>query len=319
MTTPNNQLPTPKGMKGGRPLAISALATLLAATVFAQGPAPKFEVVSVRANTANPPMIMLPTLQPGGRVVAVNLPLRELIRVAYGLRENQVIIDSALSNASFDLEARAGAAATGEQATMMLRTLLAERFGFKEHRETRQLPVYRLERLSADRLGPKLRTSGKECAQLEFPAGPGAPPPPPPPPPSLAGTPLGPTEHWAECPSMFFPGGWSLRSMSMPALAVALERIVRRAVVDRTGLPGVFDIDLTYTPEAFEVPFPGAASSGVVGGPANGPAPSSAPAGQQAGTALFTALRDQLGLRLESDRAPVDVLVVDRVQPPTEN
>jgi uncharacterized protein (TIGR03435 family) len=295
---------------------------LLTAAVSAQTPsAPKFEVVSVRANKANPPMIMLPTLQPGGRVFAVNLPLRELIRVAYGLRENQVVIDSALSDASFDLEARAGSAATRDQATLMLRTLLAERFGFKAHRETRQLPVYRLERVSADRLGPKLKASGKECAQLEFAAGPGAPPPPPPPPPAMAGTPLGPTEHWAECPSMFFPGGWSLRSMSMPALAVALERIVRRAVVDRTALPGVFDMDITDMPEAFETPFPGAGGGGgvIAGGPADGPATSSAPAGQRAGTALFTALRDQLGLRLDSDRAPVDVLVVDSVQQPTEN
>ena len=104
----------------------------------------------------------------------------------------------------------------------------------------------------------------------------------------------------------------------MPALAVALERIVRRAVVDKTGLAGTFDMDITYTPEAFEVPFPAAAGRGIAGGLADGP-PASAPAGQQAGTALFTALRDQLGLRLESDRAPVDVLVVDLVQPPTEN
>jgi len=149
--------------------AISVLVALVAATVSAQGPAEKFEVVSVRANKNNPPMIMLPTLQPGGRVFAVNLPLRELIRVAYGLRENQVILESPLANASFDLEARSGTGATREQATMMLRTLLGERFGFKAHRETRQLPVYRLERASAERLGPKLRTSGKECAQLEFP------------------------------------------------------------------------------------------------------------------------------------------------------
>ena len=292
---------------------------LLAAAVSAQTPpAPKFDVVSVRANTASPPMIMLPTLQPGGRVFAINLPLRELIRVAYGLRENQVIIDSPLSNASFDLEARAGTAATGEQAMLMLRTLLADRFGFKAHPETRQLPVYRLERISADRLGPKLKASGKECAQFQFPGGPGAPPPPPPPPPSMAGTPLGPREQWADCPSMFFPGGWSLRSMSMPALATALERIVRRTVVDKTGLLGLFDMDISYTPEAFEVPFPAAAGRGIAGGPADGLA-ASAPAGQQAGPPLFTALRDQLGLRLEGDRAPVDVLVVDSVRQPSEN
>ena len=299
--------------------ATPVLVTFLAASLWAQSPAsPKFEVASVRANTSSPPMQMLPTLQPGGRVFAVNLPLRELIRVAYGLRDNQVILESPLSDARFDLEARAGTAATSDQATMMLRALLAERFGFKAHPETRQLPVYMLQRVSSERLGPQLKKAGTECAQLTFPSGPGAPPPPPPPPVAMAGTPLGPTEAWAECPSMFFPGGWSLRSMSMHALAVALERLVRRAVIDRTGLPGVFDMDITYTPEAFEVPFPGAAGRGIAGGPADGQA-TSAPAGQQAGTALFTALRDQLGLRLAGDRAQVDVLVVDQVQPPTDN
>ena len=299
-------------------LVIPVLVTLLAASLSAQSPtAPTFEVVSVRANTSNPPMQMLPTLQPGGRVFAVNLPLRELIRVAYGLRDNQVILESPLSEAMFDLEARAGAAATREQATMMLRALLAERFGFKAHRETRQLPVYALQRASPERLGPQLNKAGTECAPLTFPFGPGAPPPPPPPPAALAGTPLGPTEAWAECPSMFFPGGWSLRSMSMHALAVALERLVRRAVIDKTGLPGVFDMDISYTAE-FEAPFAGGGGGGLVGGPADG-AVAAAPSAQRSGPSLFTALRDQLGLRLEGDRATVDVLIVDSVQQPTDN
>ena len=241
--------------------------------------------------------------------------------MAYGLRDNQVILESPLSDARFDLEARAGTAATREQATMMLRALLAERFGFKAHPETRQLPVYVLQRVSPERLGPQIRKAGTECAQLTFPSGPAAPPPPPPPPAAMAGTPLGPSEVWAECPSMFFPGGWSLRSMSMHALAVALERLVRRAVIDKTGLPGVFDIDITYNSE-LEAPFAGGGGGGVAGGSADGPIDgpaTSAASPQRSGPSLFTALRDQLGLRLEGGRAPVEVLVVDQVQPPTEN
>ena len=310
---------TPKVTKRAMRLAICALAALLAATMSAQSPAPapKFEVVSVRANRSSSPVQMPPTLQPGGRVFAVNFPLRELIRVAYGLRDNQVILESPMANARFDLEARAGAAATREQATMMLRALLAERFGFKAHPETRQLPVYALQRVNPERLGPQIKKAGTQCAQFAFPSGPGAPPPPPPPPPAFAGTTLGPREAWAECPSMLFPGGASLRSMSMHALAVALERLVRRAVLDQTGLPGVFDMDITYTPE-FEAPLAGGGGGGVAGGPADGTA-AATPSPQRTGPSLFTALRDQLGLRLEGDRAQVDVLVVDNVQPPTEN
>ena len=85
----SNGTASPASMERVVRLAISGLVAMLAATVSAQGPAAKFEVVSVRANKADPPMIMLPTLQPGGRVFAVNLPLRELIRVAYGLRESR--------------------------------------------------------------------------------------------------------------------------------------------------------------------------------------------------------------------------------------
>jgi uncharacterized protein (TIGR03435 family) len=79
-------------------------------------------------------------------------------------------------------------------------------------------------------------------------------------------------------------------------------------------LQGAFDFDLTYALESLEAPV----GSGVVGGgPIAGPAPP-APAAQ-GGSSLFDALRDQLGLRLDGGRAPVDVLVVDQVQPPTEN
>jgi uncharacterized protein (TIGR03435 family) len=297
---------------------IPALVTVLATSLSAQDTvAPRFEVSSVRANTSNPPMQVLPTLQPGGRVFAINLPLREFIRVAYGLRDNQLIVSSPLAETRFDLEARAGASTTHEQAVMMLRALLTERFGLKTHPETRQLPIYTLERVNAERLGPSLKPAPAECAQLTFPAGPGAPPPPPPPPAALAGTPLGPKELWAECPSMFFPGGWSLRSMTMHAFAFALERLIHRPVNDESGLQGLFNIDITYAPDtALDTgPFP----AGVVGGPVGGPDAGGPPPAQRTGPSLFSALRDQLGLRLEGGRAPVDVLVVDHVQPPTEN
>ena len=296
--------------------AAAVLLVLFASLIAAQAPSgPTFEVASIKANRSGAPLQILPTLQPGGRVFAINLPLREFIQVAYGLRDNQLILASPLAEARFDLEARAGAGATPEQAAAMLRALLIDRFRLKTHGETRQLPVYTLERINAARLGTHIKPSGPDCAPLTVPSGPGAPPPPPPPPPSLAGSRLGPQEDGAACPSMFFPGNWSLRSMSMRAFVLALERLVSRAVVDGTGLTGGFDLDLTYTPESFEVPFAGNVIGGAVGGPEGfGPG-----APQRTGPSVFTAVRDQLGLRLEAGRAPVDVVVVDDVRQPVEN
>ena len=90
---------------------------------------------------------------------------------------------------------------------------------------------------------------------------------------------------------------WSLREVTMARLAQRLTSTLGRPVLDRTGLDGAFDVDLTFTPDNPTVDSAGAPN-----------APS-----------LMTAIREQLGLRLESTRAPVDVLVVDRVQPPTQN
>ena len=291
----------------------SVFVMLLTAAVLAQSSnSPTFEVSSVRANTSNAPMQALPTLQPSGRVFAINLPLRELIQVAYGLRDNQLIISSQLADARFDLDARTGANATRDQAIAMLQTLLTERFHLKAHAEKRELPMYALVRVNADRLGPQMKHSPADCASLTFPSGPGLPPPPPPPP-STAGTPLLANRMLARCPTMFFPGGMSVRAMDMTAFSIALERIVRRPVNDKTGLQGAFDFDLTYTPDTLDAPGGTGAIGGAVGGPVAGP-----PA-QQGGPSLFEALRNQLGLRLEGGRAPIDVLVVDEVRQPTEN
>src|SRR5439155_12036680 len=83
----------------------------------------------------------------------------------------------------------------------------------------------------------------------------------------------------------------------MSALASGLMRILDRAVIDKTGVPGPFDIELSWTPEVTMLP------AGV-------PAPPNSPSG---GPSIFTAIEEQLGLKLISDRAPVEVLVIDRV------
>jgi uncharacterized protein (TIGR03435 family) len=289
-------------------IAIHALVTLaaasltaLAATPAAQqaaapSAAPAFEVASIKPNRSGSPRAVGLTLMPGGRVLAQNVPLHDLIRSAYALEESQLEGGPGwITSERFDLEARTSPDATADQARASTRALLAERFGFAGHTEVRQLPVYELRMAKADRsLGPGLRPSGPECRPATMPAGlPAAPPPP-----TGAGMPLG--TGGLICPGGFLLGRLSIRSVDMPAFASALwRRIVRRPVLDRTGLDGRFDVDLTYWSEFERV---------------NG-----APAPETGAPSIFTAVQEQLGLRLESTRGPVDVLVIDRVERPTEN
>ena len=110
---------------------------------------------------------------------------------------------------------------------------------------------------------------------------------------------------------MFFTGHMSARNVPPSLLVFQLSRMLRRQVLDRTALAGRYDFDLTFTPDAGAAQF---VNAGVTGGGPGGP-----PTPSPEAPALTTALREQLGLRLESSRASIDVVVIDRVTAPTEN
>lgn len=191
---------------------------------------------------------------------------------------------------------------TRERAQAMLRQLLADRFGLRTRREQREMPVYVLTLARRDgSLGPKLRRAGQECLPMTPTAVDGvAPPPPPPPPPPPGGNPTRPLLErvvQVRCPSMFFPGGASARAIPMEELAWGLTRFLARPVIDRTGLNGEFNVDLSYQYE-LAATGPGAAASGP---------------------SVFTAVEEQLGLKLESTRAPFEVVVIEGVAQPSEN
>ena len=97
-----------------------------------------------------------------------------------------------------------------------------------------------------------------------------------------------------------FSGFFSMRAVPMVTFVTHLARQIRRPIIDRTGLSALYDIDLSFLPDSGPMMFNGA--------PLNADAP-----------ALSTAVREQLGLRLESGRAPVDVVVIERLHPPTDN
>jgi uncharacterized protein (TIGR03435 family) len=284
------------------PIVLAAALTLVGA---AAGQQPEFEVASVKPNNSGNMNIGIRF--PGvGQFNVINMPLREMIRFAYQLQLPQIEGGPDwMSSERFDIIAKAEGKPTMSQVYAMLRTLLADRFALKVHTETRELPIYALTLARADgRLGEKLQPAMSECRPVNVPAGMPKPPPPPPPPSGGAGPATVPEDDidgGFRCGALFGPGFITLRQFTMSRFARDLTMVARRMVVDRTGLTGRYDIDVEFTPEFRPAPPPGAPDLPV-------------PAGD--GPSLFTAIQEQLGLKLESTRGPVEMLVVDSAQRP---
>ena len=256
----------------------------------AQTTRPAFEAASVKIHKSTSPLVRIST--PPGRLSAVNVTLRMLIRNAYLFQDFRMSGGPGwLDSDKFDVEATAGTSVTIDQIRSMERTLLEDRFGLKTHVETRELPIYVLSVARRDgKLGDQIKPTGTECMPLPVPAG--APPPPPPPP--------GPSPGGAQqCPSILAAGNFSGRKLTVTRMATALSQFVNREVVDRTNLSGEFDFNLRWLPDQPAAP-------GAPQWPIDAAAPS-----------LFTALQEQLGLKLEPSRAPVEVLVIDGAEKPT--
>jgi len=115
------------------------------------------------------------------------------------------------------------------------------------------------------------------------------------------------------------PGNLAAGGTAIAQLATSLSPWVNRIVVDKTGLTGPYEVDLRWTPDQMPQGGPGGGSQigGSLGGPQTGGSPF--PAIDPNGPSIFTAVQEQLGLKLDSTRAPVDVLVIDHVEPPTED
>lgn len=258
---------------------------LIAAGLQAQT-APSFEVASIRRNlTANQQGRGLAAPQPGGRFIAIGATLRHLVNGAYGL---EVIGGPEwLDTDRFDVNARAEGDRPIAEMQQMLRSLLSDRFRLVVHTETREVPVYALTIARKDRaLGPKLRASDARCAQEARNFVPGAPGFPP------------------ACGD-FRMGARALtaRGMTMRRLAQVMSGSLGRPVLDRTGLDSAYDLELEWSSGlGLQQPPPGSAGAAEL---------------TPDGLSLFTAMQEQLGLRLQPTRGPVDVIVVDRAEPPT--
>jgi uncharacterized protein (TIGR03435 family) len=259
-----------------------------------------FDSASVKRNLSNAQGRTL-NAEAEGWLTATNVTAAQLIRLAYDLPAFQVSGGPDWINSeTFDVTARASGNPSLADKRVMLRRLLAERFSLSTHTETRELPIYALTLARSDRkLGPQLRAAGTDCSRADQPT-------------LFTGVGPAPSDGPPACgyfgfsPSTNIPagrGGLAFRGLTMPALALKLIPMVRRTVVDDTGLAGYYDADFDFLAELPPPPPP----PGM-------PNPWSEPF-----VSVLTVLPEQLGLKLDSRRGQVDILVIDRAERPTEN
>ena len=252
---------------------------LLAAYAVAQK---SFDVVSVKPNDSSGPSDLKVSPQ---RVSWTNNSLRQLIQNAYDVRPYQLVALPAWADgAHFDVMATTDVPASPQQINAMLQGLLGDRFDLAVHREQHDLPGYALVLARRDgKLGPGIHPSTRDCE-------------------TTGQKPLDSATAQAEyagCSPQMGLTKMKLGGYSISFLTGGLKRILEKPVVDKTGLSGTFDMELSWTPDPTMLPA-GVPSPNVPGG----------------GPSIFTALEEQLGLKLMSDRAPVEVLVIDRLSRP---
>jgi uncharacterized protein (TIGR03435 family) len=238
-----------------------------------------FEVASIKPNDGSTPGGSLGLL-PGGRYVAINQPLISLVRMAYPAMSRDVVgAPSWLTAERYDVNATAGREATRPEIQQMVKTLLDERLKLSAHVEEREQPVYNLVLARSDgRLGPEIRESAFDCDVVSQRARQGER--------VLA-------DNGAPACGMSASGGVTrVGGQTLAILAASISGgSVGRIVIDKTGLTGRYEYVLKY---------------------------SSNPERQTDDTpSLFTALQEQLGLKLEPSTAVVTVLVIDHVERPT--
>ena len=281
---------------------------------------PKFEVATFKPNTSSENMHMI-MMRPDGASFR-GIEVQTLLQFALGVEPDRIVgAPKWVQSNRYDVEAKVAPEDApkmdklkAEQRREMLLPLLEERLNLKYHHETRELPMYTL---VVAKGGPKL-TESKPGEPIPFSDGhtattPGGAMPLPGGPGAIAkpdGSPRAGNRPVIGEGMRINPGGIEAHGGSITFLSHALSRILARTVIDKTGLTGNYDFTLNWTPDESMRNFMG----GPGGGPANGDAPPDA-----GGPSLFTALEEQLGLKLESQKGTVDVIVIDHIDAPSEN
>ncbi len=273
-------------------IPVLTMASLIMPLPVTAQPHPGFEAASIKPNKECPGPYgrNLP-----GRLVMNCYSIQELAAFAWGVRKEQVV--GHFFPDRYDIEATMdGATPISQLYGAMLQALLEDRFALKLHRETRDMPVYNL---IVAKNGSKMPSAKGDCVLS----------------PADGGPPLTPGQGRASGPVFFcnHPNtgarGYNRtldgKGITLKALADMLSRTeLKRTVVDKTGVVGAFDITLHWEIDPSSPLYDG------IGG-----APTSEPG---AGPSLFSAIEEQLGLKLQAGRGPDEVLVIDRVEKPQQ-
>lgn len=280
-------------------LAVAAIApfSIAAAQVTTTAEAlPSFDAVSVRpASCPRQPV----QFQPGGRIAAPSVPARILIGIAYGIpfsawREGMVGAPDWVDSHCYNIQAHAEGSPPQDRMALMMRSFLADRFKLAVHWETRELPIYALVVARQGKIGPQLVPHAADNSTCRDPKDQSRP-----------------QEQARVTPPVLVPCGGYLISpgrfvlegtLADLASGISWYQEIDRAVVDRTGLTGSFEITFDYSPSPLNA-HPGPDTS----------------TDSPASLTIFTALQEQLGLKLESQKGPVRVLVIDHVEEPSAN
>jgi uncharacterized protein (TIGR03435 family) len=274
-----------------RIIALVGLLLVSSIAGFAQraAPAPAFEVASIKLNSGTT-RIMGQPFQPSGRY-AQTITVALLLAMAYPTMSRELVgAPGWVTQDRYDIVATAGREAKRAEMIEMIRALLIDRFQLQAHIEMREEPVFNLVVAREDgRLGPDIQPSTFDCDEIQKLRAAGGTPPR-----AANGTPActtggSTTGAGNQVTAMTFRSGGT----AIAGLASILQLPAGRIVFDRTGLTGLFEYTLTYATTLAQ---------------AREDVPS-----------VFTAVQEQLGMRLVPATAPVTVLVVDRIERPTEN
>jgi uncharacterized protein (TIGR03435 family) len=291
--------PASRTLSGPGILAAMLLA-ITAFTLFGQPDRPKFEVASIKPSAEQRFMMVRPL---PGRLTA-NAPVRLLMQNAYTAQSFQIVGGPAwVDSERYAIEAKAAGNAGRTQIFLMLQSLIEDRFQLKIHRETRELPVYALVAAKSGLKLPPPKEGNCVDAPVDSipePAGGRMQPP------MQGGPPVGRCGSvgvMAVPPVARMQGG----KVPMTEFIRMLSMVLGRTVIDKTGFKGLFDVRLDFLPDEVTPALPP-------------PPPDAAGASPDSNTAsILSALPEQLGLRLESTKGPVEVIVIDHVERPSAN
>jgi len=270
---------TAAGVFAALPLAISISNASLIRAQSQNASDVKFDVISVKRNNSG---IQGNYFRPSeGRFSAENVSVQQILWWAYRIQDFQVVgAPGWIASEHYDIEAKVEGQTRSADMRLMVQKLLQDRFKLVLHRDTSELPIYVL---TAAKSGLKLKAG--TCMTRE------------------PNTPLAPGQRQSDFCGFGGIGNGTLRTTSttMEIFTDLLTTVLKRQVVDTTGFKGNFDVSLRWTPDPVST-----GNGGQIPTETTGPS-------------IFTAMQEQLGLKLEAGKGPVDVLVVDHIERPSEN